>query len=78
MDEDLTSPVTDYDPCAILQMPLKILSQHYMYTQTRLTFMRHMSIICTSTQNHYLFKRAKTSVERGQGRMSFYFLTNID
>ena len=45
---------------AILQLPLKTLSQHYIYTQTRLKFMRHMSIICTSTHHHYLFKRSKT------------------
>jgi hypothetical protein len=54
---------------AILQMPLKLHSQLYIYTQTQLTFMRHM--------NHYLFTHAK-NVEHGQGRMSFYFWTNID
>jgi hypothetical protein len=45
MDEDLPSPVTDYNPGAILQTPLKLHSQLYIYTQTRLTFMRHMSFI---------------------------------
>jgi len=73
MDEELPSPVTDYYHGGHTTNALKASPPTLIYTQTRLTFMRHMSIIRASTQNHYLFTRAK-NVERCQGRMSFYFL----
>ena len=74
MDEDLPSPVTDYNPGDHTTNALKTsLSTLYIYPNPINIHATNVNYMCK-----YYCLHAQTNVERGQGRMSFYFWTNID
>ena len=61
MDEDLPSPVTDYNPGVHTTNALKKLyAQLNVYTQTRLTFMTHVNYMYKYPESLFAQMRKKT------------------
>jgi hypothetical protein len=76
MDDDLTSPVTDYNSCGHTTIALKNdLPTLYIYSNPIEIHATHVNYMYKYPSS--LFVLTLKNVERGQCRMTFYFLTNI-